>query len=54
MARVNGKVTTNGPKNDSYSTMDVLAIVVGLALTAVGIYVTREMSIFLQQLIDQL
>ena len=54
MERVNGKVAPNGPKNDSYSTMDVLAIVVGLALTAVGIYVTREMSIFLQQLIDQL
>jgi uncharacterized membrane protein len=54
MERVNAKVAPNGARNDGYSAMDVLAIVVGLALTAVGIYVTREMSIFLEQLIDQL
>lgn len=54
MGAVNAKVAPNAPRNDGYSTMDIIAIVIGIALTILGLYLTREAQIFLDQLVNEL
>jgi hypothetical protein len=54
MEEVNRKVAPQAPRNDGYSTIDVAIIVLGLALTALGLYLTREAQLFLDQLLNEL
>ncbi|HEV7704620.1 MAG TPA: hypothetical protein VGO46_10025 [Gemmatimonadaceae bacterium] len=54
MSAVNSKVAPKGPRNDEYTAANAVWIVIGLALTAVGLYVTRLAQQFLEQLMDQL
>ena len=54
MDTVNRKVAPQGPRNDGYSAANILWIVVGLALTLLGLYLTRLAQQFLEQLMDQL
>jgi hypothetical protein len=54
METINRAVAPAAPHNDRYSTTDIIAIVVGLALTALGLYLTREAKLFLDDLVNQL
>lgn len=54
MEEVNRKVAPSAPRNDGYSTMDVAIIVLGIALTILGLYLTREAQLFLEQLVNEL
>ena len=54
MEQVNRKVAPAAPRNDRYSTVDGVAIAAGIALTILGLYLTREAKLFLEQLLDQL
>jgi hypothetical protein len=54
MEEVNRKVAPSAPRNDGYSAVDALIIVVGIALTALGLYLTREAQIFVDDLLNQL
>jgi len=54
MEEVNRKVAPNAPRNDGYSAMDVVIIVLGIALTILGLYLTREAQLFLEQLVNEL
>lgn len=54
MEEVNRKVAPATPRNDRYSAMDGVAIVIGIALTILGLYLTREANLFFEQLFDQL
>jgi hypothetical protein len=51
---VNAIEAPNGPRNDIYSTWNIIAIVVGIALTIVGIIATRQVDLLIQQLESQL
>lgn len=42
------------PRDDDFSAMDVVVIVAGIALTAYGLYLTRNAQIFLDQLMNEL
>jgi hypothetical protein len=54
MEEVNRKVAPKAPRDDSYSATDAVLIVLGIALTILGLYLTREAQIFLDQLINEL
>ena len=54
MNAVNQKVAPKGPRNDRFSGSNIAWIVVGVALTLLGLYLTRLAQQFLQQLMDQL
>jgi len=54
MEAVNRKVAPKGPRNDSYSMANAAWIVIGIALTILGLYLTRLAQLFVQQLVDQL
>jgi len=54
MAAVNRKVAPKGPRNDSFSAANAVWIVIGIALTILGLYVTRLAQQFVEQLMDQL
>jgi hypothetical protein len=54
METINRAVAPAAPQNDRYSTADILAIAAGIALTALGLYLTREAKIFLDDLMNQL
>lgn len=54
MESVNQKVAPHAPRNDAYTSRNVFFIVLGLALTALGLYLTRLAQIFLEQLVNQL
>ena len=54
MEAVNRKVAPKGPRNDHFSGVNIFWIVVGLALTVLGLYLTRQAQIFLDDLVNQL
>lgn len=54
MEAVNRKVTPKGPRNDRYSMSNVVWIAIGIALTILGLYLTRLAQQFVEQLVDQL
>jgi hypothetical protein len=54
MEEVNRKVAPSAPRNDGYSAMDAAIIVLGIALTILGLYLTREAKLFLDQLVNEL
>lgn len=54
MEEVNCTVAPKAPRNDGYSAMDIALIVLGLALTALGLYLTREAQVFFDQLLNEL
>jgi hypothetical protein len=54
METVNLRVAPNGPRNDDFTVQNIVWIVIGLALTALGLYVTRLAQQFLEELVDQL
>jgi hypothetical protein len=54
MEAVNRKVAPNGPRNDGFTAANAVWIVIGIALTVLGLYVTRLAQIFVQQLLEQL
>ncbi len=54
MEEINRKVAPRAPRNESYSAIDLIAIVVGVALTILGLYLTRQAQIFLDDLMNQL
>jgi uncharacterized membrane protein len=54
MEAVNRKEAPRAPRNDRYSAADVISIVVGIALTILGLYLTRQAQIFLDDLLKQL
>jgi hypothetical protein len=54
MEEVNRKVAPNAPWNDGYSVTDVVFIVLGIALTILGLYLTRRAQLFLEDLLNQL
>ncbi|MEP7087462.1 MAG: hypothetical protein ABI884_09015 [Gemmatimonadota bacterium] len=54
METVNAKVAPNAPRNDGFSATDAVVIVVGIALTVLGLYLTRRAQIFLDQLMNEL
>jgi uncharacterized membrane protein len=54
MEEVNRKVAPNGVRNDRYSATNAVLIVLGVALTILGLYLTRLEQEFLQQLVNQL
>ncbi|MEO8879943.1 MAG: hypothetical protein ABI446_06055 [Gemmatimonadaceae bacterium] len=54
MEAVNAKVAPSAPRNDGFSMMDGVAIAVGIALTILGLYLTRQAEIFLNQLLNEL
>ena len=54
MEEVNQKVAPSASRNESYSAIDAVVIVLGIALTILGLYLTREAQIFLDQLLNQL
>jgi uncharacterized membrane protein len=54
MEEVNRKVAPNAARDDSYSAANAAVIVLGVALTILGLYLTRLAQEFLQQLVDQL
>jgi hypothetical protein len=54
MEEVNRKVAPNAPRNDTYSSLNAVGIVLGLALTVLGLYLTREAQIFVDDLLNQL
>lgn len=51
---VNAIEAPNAPRNDVYSAWNIVAIVVGIALTIAGIYATRQVDLLFQQLESQL
>jgi hypothetical protein len=51
---VNEAAAPGGPRNDSYTMWNVVAIVVGIALTIAGVIATRQMDLLFQQLESQL
>jgi hypothetical protein len=54
MEAVNRKVAPSAPRNESYSPIDIVIIVVGIGLTILGLYLTRQAQIFLEDLLNQL
>ena len=54
MVAVNRKVAPKGPRNDGYTAANAVWIVIGIALTILGLYVTRLAKQFVEQLMDQL
>lgn len=54
MEEVNRKVAPTAVRNDSYSAANIMFIVLGVALTILGLYLTRLAQEFLQQLVNQL
>jgi hypothetical protein len=54
MEEVNRRVAPNAPRNDGYSSMDIAIIVLGISLTILGLYLTREAQLFLEQLVNEL
>jgi hypothetical protein len=54
MDAVNRKVAPAGPRNDRYSASNVAWIAIGIALTILGLYLTRLAQLFVEQLMDQL
>jgi uncharacterized membrane protein len=54
MEEVNRQVAPNGARNDSYSAMNAVVIVLGVALTIFALYLTRLEQEFLQQLVNEL
>jgi hypothetical protein len=54
MESVNRKVAPTAPRNDGFTSKNMVFIVLGLALTALGLYLTRLAQIFLEQLVNQL
>jgi hypothetical protein len=54
MEAVNAKVAPKGPRNDTFTAQNAVWIVVGLALTVLGLYLTRLAQQFVEQLMDQL
>jgi sulfite exporter TauE/SafE len=54
MEEVNRKVAPDGERNDSYSAANAMFIVLGVALTILGLYLTRLAQEFVQQLVNQL
>jgi hypothetical protein len=54
MEEVNRKVAPAAPRNDRYSAMNGVAIAAGIAVTILGLYLTREAKLFVEQLLDQL
>jgi uncharacterized membrane protein len=54
MEEVNRRVAPNAPRNDGFSAMDVVITVLGIALTILGLYLTREAQLFLEQLVNEL
>lgn len=54
MDAVNRTIAPDAPPTDSYSATDGFVIVVGIALTLIGLYFTREAKLFVEQLVDQL
>ena len=51
---VNAAAAPNAPRNDAYSTWNVIAIVAGIALTIVGVIALRQVDLLFQQLESQL
>ncbi|MGH7623007.1 MAG: hypothetical protein ACREMU_11755 [Gemmatimonadaceae bacterium] len=51
---VNAKEAPNAPRNDGYSMWNVLAIVLGIAVTIAGVIALREVDQLFQQLENQL
>lgn len=54
MDAVNRQVSPGAPRNDRFSATDIAVMAVGLALTILGLYLTREAKLFLEPLLDQL
>lgn len=54
MEEVNRKVAPAAPRNDTYSSLNAVGIVLGLVLTVLGLYLTREAQIFVDDLLNQL
>lgn len=54
MEAVNAKVAPDAPRDDDFSAMDVVVIIAGIALTAYGLYLTRNAQIFFDQLMNEL
>ena len=52
--QINRRIAPAAPRNDRYSAMDGVAIAAGIALTILGLYLTREAKLFLEQVLDQL
>jgi hypothetical protein len=54
MEAVNRKVAPKGPRNDHYSVSNAVWVAIGIALTILGLYLTRLAQQFVEQLMDQL
>lgn len=54
METINRTVAPNGARNDGYSVADAVIIVLGIALTIVALYLTRQEQEFVQQLMNEL
>ena len=54
MDAVNRTIAPGASPNDRYTATDGIVIVIGITLTLIGLYLTREAKLFLEQLVDQL
>jgi len=54
MEAINRTVAPNGARNDAYSVAEAVIIVLGIALTLLALYLTRQEQEFVQQLMNEL